>query len=78
MNTTVFKEILAFLFGRKYYANIVNWRGTSTQEISCFIFTTRSDAKKHERELEWNASFKFIETISFRSRKVCQDSTIKS
>lgn len=27
MNSTVLKEIIAFLFGRKYYANIINTRG---------------------------------------------------
>ncbi len=29
MNSTVLKEIIAFLFGRKYYANIVATKGTT-------------------------------------------------
>ncbi|MFR9542866.1 MAG: hypothetical protein SNH27_12520 [Rikenellaceae bacterium] len=78
MNSTVLKEIAAFLFGRKYYANITIWKGTAKQEICSYIFTTRSDAERHQRELEYTASFQFLETISFRSRKVCLDSTIKS
>lgn len=28
MQTTVLKEVIAFLFGRKYYANIVATKGT--------------------------------------------------
>lgn len=28
MNSTVLKEVIAFLFGRKYYANIIATKGT--------------------------------------------------
>ena len=36
MNSTVLKEIMAFLFGRKYYANIVATKGTTKQEICSY------------------------------------------
>lgn len=63
------KRILAHILGNKYYANIVNTRGTNRCEISCFIFHTRDEAMKHKFSLDGNRSFLFIETISFRSHK---------
>ena len=33
MQTTVLKEIIAFLFGRKYYANIVGTKGTAEMQL---------------------------------------------
>ena len=44
MNSTVLKEIMAFLFGRKYYANIVATKGTTKQEICSYIFATKEAA----------------------------------
>ena len=41
MNSTVLKEIMAFLFGRKYYANIVATKGTTKQEICSYIFCNK-------------------------------------
>lgn len=69
MKTTVLKEIIAFLFGRKYYANIVGTKGTGKMEICSYIFRTKEDADKHRDELLTTLSFHYIETISFRSRK---------
>ena len=69
MNTTVLKEIIAFLFGRKYYANIVCTRGTTKFEICSFIFLTIEDADNHRSSIEETKSFRYIETISFRARK---------
>lgn len=62
-------KILDHIFGYKYYANIINTRGTDRCEISCFIFMDKKDAYLHQRSLDTNMSFMFIETISFRSRK---------
>jgi hypothetical protein len=62
-------KILAHILGNKYYANIVNTRGTNRCEISCFIFHTKEEAMKHKFSLDANRSFMFVETISFRSRK---------
>lgn len=78
MNTTVFKEIIAFLLGRKYYANIIATKGVAKQEICSYIFATREAADNHRREIETTLSFIFIETVSFRSRKVCVDMAVKS
>lgn len=66
--TTVLTEIVAFLLGRKYYANIINTKGTGKCEISCFIFRSRAEADKHRDALASNMSYKFVETVSFRSR----------
>ncbi len=69
MTTTVLKEILAFLFGRKYYANIISTRGTSKCEICSYIFTSKKAAARHRQQIDSTMSFMFIETISFRSRR---------
>lgn len=78
MNSTVLKEIMAFLFGRKYYANIVATKGTTKQEICSYIFATKEAANRHRLEIETTLSFRYIETISFRSRKVSLEATVKS
>ncbi|MFR9541379.1 MAG: hypothetical protein SNH27_04945 [Rikenellaceae bacterium] len=78
MNSTVLKEIAAFLFGRKYYATIINPIGTTEQQISCFIFANREAAERHKRELDSVTSFKYVSTVSFRSRKIYLDSIVKS
>ena len=67
MNSTVLKEIMAFLFGRKYYANIVATKGTTKQEICSYIFATKEAANRHRLEIETTLSFRFVETVSFRS-----------
>lgn len=65
---TVLMAIVEFLLGKKYYANIINTRGTNRNEISSFIFCTRQEAEKHKQELSTTASYQWIETVSFRSR----------
>lgn len=69
MNKTVLTEILAFIFGRKYYANIINTRGTDKCELSSFIFHSKEEAEAHRLKLETTMSYLYIETVSFRSRK---------
>lgn len=78
MHSTVLTEILAFLFGRKYYANIIATKGVAKQEICSYIFATREAADKHRMEIETTLSFRFIETVSFRSRKVSLEAAVKS
>lgn len=70
MQTTVINEIISFILGRKYYANIVETRGIGKMEICSFIFATKQAARQHRKELEFNRSFSFVETVSFRSRQV--------
>lgn len=65
----IIESILALVFGQKYWANIINTRGTDRCELSCFIFTTEEDADKHRQDLEANMTFLYVETISFRSRR---------
>jgi hypothetical protein len=69
MNTTIINEIIAFLFGRKYYANIISIRGTSEIEICQYVFKSLQEAKAHQQKVESTITFNFIETVSFRSRK---------
>ena len=78
MNTTVLTEIIAFIFGRKYYANIIATKGVAKQEICSYIFASHQAAQRHRREIETTLSFLFIETISFRSRRVAPDMVVKS
>ncbi|MDD6007640.1 MAG: hypothetical protein PUC21_10110 [Bacteroidales bacterium] len=70
MQSTVLKEIIAFLFGRKYYANIIATKGISKYEICSYIFSSREAADKHRLDVEATLSFSFVETVSFRSRKI--------
>lgn len=70
METTVLKEIVAFLVGRKYYANIVATKGTAEMQICSYIFRNKADAEKHRDEIFSTLSFQYIETISFRSRRI--------
>lgn len=62
--------ILDFILGRRYYANIVNIRGRSDLEICSYIFKTKAEANKHKSEIDTTLSFLFIETITFRSKKI--------
>lgn len=67
--TTVLTEIVAFILGRKYYANIIHTRGTNKCEVSSFIFRSKQEANDHRNALENNLSYRFVETVSFRSRR---------
>lgn len=71
----IIQAIIAMILGQKYWANIINTRGTAKCEISCFIFDTRAEADEHARSLDTNRSFGFVETISFRSRRQLTDKT---
>ena len=66
---TVLQAIIAHIFGHKYYANIINTRGTNKCEISSFIHHSKEEAEEHKKEIEKTLSFLYIETISFRSHK---------
>lgn len=67
--TTVLTEIAAFLFGRKYYANILRETLKDGDDyLSSYIFRSREAAKAHRNSLAANMSYKFVETVSFRSR----------
>lgn len=69
METTVIKEIINFLFGKRYYANIILTRGTTDTQICSYIFKTKEEANQHKQNLQNTASFQHIETITFRSHK---------
>lgn len=69
MEKKVLKEIFEFIFGRKYYVNIIHTKGTSKYEACSFIFRTKDEAEEHKYKIGTTLSFQFIETISFRSYK---------
>lgn len=70
MNYSVLQAIVAFIFGHKYYANIVNTIGTDRFELASFIFLTKEEAIRHRRSLDTTRSYQYVETVSFRSRMV--------
>lgn len=69
ISETVIERIVAFIFGHRYYANIVRQEGTCEPMICSFIFGSMDDAERHRRELLTNRSYRYMETVSFRSRK---------
>lgn len=70
MNETVLQRIIAFVFGHKYYANIIRTKGLGgTVDLTSFIHPTKADALVHRRDIEQTASYSYVETISFRSRE---------
>ncbi len=68
MQRTVLSKIRDFIFGHKYYVNIINRRGTDIDEVSSFIFWDKKAANKHKESLADTRSFVWVETVSFRSR----------
>lgn len=64
---TIFTHLIARFMGHKYYANIINTRGTGITEVASFIFDSPEEASKHRAHIEETRSFLFVETISFRS-----------
>lgn len=44
MKKTLLQLIAEHLFGYKYYANIVNVKGTAFSEICSYIFETKEEA----------------------------------
>lgn len=66
--TTVLKSIAHLLFGYKYYAVILNTRGTKRTELTSFIFRTKEEVKQYKESMETNLSYKILEVVSFRSR----------
>lgn len=70
MEMSIIRKIITFVLGYRYYANIINTRGTDKVEICSFIFSTKKEANAHRDEIKQLRSFLFIETITFRSRRV--------
>ena len=69
MKETVLQSIVAWFIGHKYYANIINTRGTDKCEICSGIFRTKEEADEHVMQINTTLSFLHVETITFRSRK---------
>lgn len=66
---TILEAIVALILGHKYYANISYRRGVADDQfINSKIFRTKEEADAHRMDLDTNASFAYVETVSFRSR----------
>ena len=62
--------VIDFVLGHKYYVNIINTKGIKKFETTSFIHDTKQGALRHRRNIESTASFAFVETVSFRSRRI--------
>lgn len=65
---TIISSIIDYVLGQKYYANIINTKGSEKFEVCSFIFKSKGEAERHRKEIASTLSFSFVETISFRSR----------
>lgn len=65
---TVLSAIAEFLLGKKYYAVIINARGTDRCEICSPIYLSQEAAERHKTTVNATASFQCMEIVSFRSR----------
>ena len=74
---TILRRIIEDLLGHKYYVNIVALTGTDRYDVAGNIWTTRKAAKAHREAIEQTASFTFIETVTFRSRNIYTDRSLK-
>lgn len=77
MKYSVLQAITGFLFGHKYYANIVGTRGVERYELTSYIFTNKYEADQHRLRIGQTRTYEYIETITFRSRKVYSPVSIK-
>lgn len=63
------EEILNILLGRKYYAVVLNTKGTMDAWISSYIFEKKEHAENYiQKSVETGASFQVRSIISFRSK----------
>lgn len=69
------KKIIERLFGRKYYAIIVDYMGHDS--LSAEIFTSEDAAKKHAKKMQEGRSQYSLHVISFRSRRHLMPELIK-
>ncbi|MCD8288151.1 MAG: hypothetical protein LUC18_04845 [Porphyromonadaceae bacterium] len=69
MTTTILKEVITFLLGRKYYGATFCLRGVSEYQFNSVIYTSKEAMLLHKQEMDDNRTYKWIETFSFRSRK---------
>ena len=70
MRKSVIELIGECLLGKRYYACVVNTRGTSKCEMACYIFDDREAVERYKRGLMDNLSYQWVETITFRSSKI--------
>lgn len=68
MKKSLLTLVLEFIFGRKYYVNIIATKGVIRTECTSFIHPTKESAMKHRESIDSTMSYRVLETISFRSR----------
>lgn len=69
------KKIIEKLFGRKYYAIVVDYMGYDS--LSAEIFTSREAAIKHSAEMQRGRKHYSLHVISFRTRRALMPEVIK-
>lgn len=65
---SVIQKLTEMLLGRKYYGVVVGQRGAGLYFLNGTFYRTREEAAAYRRSLDANASYMYIETVSFRSR----------
>lgn len=69
MKQSLLSAIAEMILGRKYYANIVFNTYDGAHELSRFIFISPQAAKLHAAQVQSTHYFRFVKTVSFRSRQ---------
>lgn len=69
------KKILEKIFGRKYYAIVVDYMGYDS--LSAEIFTSKDSAEKHAKEMQEGRNQYSLHVISFLSRRPLLPEVIK-
>lgn len=78
MKKSLFELITEFVLGRKYYVNIIVTEGTDRYEATSYIFDTKAGAEGHRDRIGRTLSFRYVETVSFRSRNVYPHITLSN
>lgn len=68
MKKSLFGLITEFVLGRRYYVNIIVTVGTDRYEATSYIFDTKEGAEEHRSRIGQTLSYRYVETVSFRSR----------
>ena len=65
----LFREIIHFVWGTRYYAVIIGELGSDRTYIASELHTSRSAAEAHRRRIEETRAYVYITTVSFRWRR---------
>ena len=66
----VLNLILDHLLGPKYYATSLITVGTDSSELTSAIHRTREQADAHRAQIDSTLSYRYITTITFRTKAI--------